>query len=104
DRGLRIASRLVVTLPPGTLAARLSMQGAGTNAAVEGVAPDGTAIPAKIVRTKDGRIVAGIEAASVGQITVQARRGSPVLMGVDVELAESRLSSAGTAPAIIMGP
>jgi hypothetical protein len=84
DRGLRIASRLVVTLPPGTFAARLSMQGAGTNAAVEGVAPDGTAIPAKSVRTKDGRIVASVEAAAVGQITVQARRGSPVLMGVDV--------------------
>lgn len=104
DPGLRIASRLVLTLPPGTLAARLSMQGAGTNAAVEGVAPDGTAISAKIVRTKDGRIVASVEAASVGQITVQARRGSPVLMGVDVDLSESRLSSAGTAPATIMGP
>ena len=103
DRGLRIASRLVVTLPPGTFAARLSMQGAGTNAAVEGVAPDGTAIPAKIVRTKDGRIVASVEAASVGQITVQARRGSPVLMGVDVDLPESRLSSGG-APATIIGP
>ena len=94
----------MVTLPPGTFAARLSMQGAGTNAAVEGVAPDGTAIPAKIVRTKDGRIVASVEAASVGQITVQARRGSPVLMGVDVDLPESRLSSAGAAPATIIGP
>jgi hypothetical protein len=104
DRGLRIASRLVITLPPGVTAARLSMRGTGTNAAIEGVAPDGTILQAKSLQTKDGRIVASVEAAVVGQITVQARRGSPVLLGVDIELHESELSNAGAAPAAVLGP
>lgn len=92
SQGLRITKRLLITLPPGTFAARLLMRDEDASVTIEAAAPDGTTIPATSVPTKNGTVVVHLEAAAIDRVMVQARRRGVVLLGVDIDLSESSLS------------
>lgn len=104
-QGLRIAHGLEIRLPPGTVAARVLLREADTDATVEATAADGTVVrPSGRGRTPDGRLIVHIEGPALERISIQPPADGAVLTGLDLDLDAPAPRTAGPVSLTARGP